>query len=433
MGVINGKVKGGFTVDIDSIRAFLPGSLIDVRPIRETTHLEGKELEFKVIKLDQKRNNVVVSRRAVMESANSAEREELLQNLQEGQSVKGVVKNLTDYGAFVDLGGVDGLLHITDMAWKRIKHPSEIVEVGQELDVKILKFDRERNRVSLGLKQLGEDPWVQITGRYPEGSRVVAKVTNLTDYGCFAEIEEGVEGLVHVSEMDEVEVMVLDIDEERRRISLGIKQCTRNPWDAFADDHAKGDKISGSIKSITDFGIFIGLEGSIDGLVHLSDISWNETGEEAVRNYKKGDEIETVILSIDPERERISLGIKQLEEDAFSLYVSDNDRGSLVTGKVTEVDAKGAVIKLSDEVDGYLKAADISFDRVDDARSELNVGDSVEAKVINVDRKTRALGLSIKAKDIDDEKEAVASLKEQDESSSPGTIGDLIKAQMDDQ
>jgi small subunit ribosomal protein S1 len=385
----------------------------------------------------------------VMESANSAEREELLQNLQEGQSVKGVVKNLTDYGAFVDLGGVDGLLHITDMAWKRIKHPSEIVEVGQELDVKILKFDRERNRVSLGLKQLGEDPWVQITGRYPEGSRVVAKVTNLTDYGCFAEIEEGVEGLVHVSEMDwtnknvhpskivqlgdEVEVMVLDIDEERRRISLGIKQCTRNPWDAFADDHAKGDKISGSIKSITDFGIFIGLEGSIDGLVHLSDISWNETGEEAVRNYKKGDEIETVILSIDPERERISLGIKQLEEDAFSLYVSDNDRGSLVTGKVTEVDAKGAVIKLSDEVDGYLKAVDISFDRVDDARSELNVGDSVEAKVINVDRKSRALGLSIKAKDIDDEKEAVASLKEQDETSSPGTIGDLIKAQMDDQ
>lgn len=384
-----------------------------------------------------------------MESANSAEREELLQNLQEGQSVKGVVKNLTDYGAFVDLGGVDGLLHITDMAWKRIKHPSEIVEVGQELDVKILKFDRERNRVSLGLKQLGEDPWVQITGRYPEGSRVVAKVTNLTDYGCFAEIEEGVEGLVHVSEMDwtnknvhpskivqlgdEVEVMVLDIDEERRRISLGIKQCTRNPWDAFADDHAKGDKISGSIKSITDFGIFIGLEGSIDGLVHLSDISWTETGEEAVRNYKKGDEIETVILSIDPERERISLGIKQLEEDAFSLYVSDNDRGSLVTGKVTEVDAKGAVIKLSDEVDGYLKAADISFDRVDDARSELNVGDSVEAKVINVDRKSRALGLSIKAKDIDDEKDAVASLKEQDESSSPGTIGDLIKAQMDDQ
>jgi small subunit ribosomal protein S1 len=384
-----------------------------------------------------------------MESANSAEREELLQNLQEGQSVKGVVKNLTDYGAFVDLGGVDGLLHITDMAWKRIKHPSEIVEVGQEMDVKILKFDRERNRVSLGLKQLGEDPWVQITGRYPEGSRVVAKVTNLTDYGCFAEIEEGVEGLVHVSEMDwtnknvhpskivqlgdEVEVMVLDIDEERRRISLGIKQCTQNPWDAFATDHAKGDKISGSIKSITDFGIFIGLEGNIDGLVHLSDISWNETGEEAVRNYKKGDEIETVILSIDPERERISLGIKQLEDDAFSLYVSDNDRGSLVTGTVTEVDAKGATIKLSDEVEGYLKAADISFDRVDDARSAMSVGDSVEAKIVNVDRKSRALGLSIKAKDIDDEQEAVASLKEQDEVSSPGTIGDLIKAKMEDQ
>jgi len=420
-----------------------------VRPIRETTHLEGKELEFKVIKLDQKRNNVVVSRRAVMESANSAEREELLQNLQEGQSVKGVVKNLTDYGAFVDLGGVDGLLHITDMAWKRIKHPSEIVEVGQEMDVKILKFDRERNRVSLGLKQLGEDPWVQITGRYPEGSRVVAKVTNLTDYGCFAEIEEGVEGLVHVSEMDwtnknvhpskivqlgdEVEVMVLDIDEERRRISLGIKQCNQNPWDAFAADHAKGDKISGGIKSITDFGIFIGLEGNIDGLVHLSDISWNETGEEAVRNYKKGDEIETVILSIDPERERISLGIKQLEEDAFSLYVSDNDRGSLVTGTVTEVDAKGATIKLSDEVEGYLKAADISVDRVDDARAVLSVGDTLEAKVVNVDRKSRGLGLSIKAKDMDDEKEAVESLKEQDESSSPGTIGDLIKAKMEDQ
>ena len=449
MGVINGKVKGGFTVDVDSIRAFLPGSRSDGRPIRETTQLEGKELEFKVIKLDQKRNNVVVSRRAVMESANSAEREELLQNLQEGQSVKGVVKNLTDYGAFVDLGGVDGLLHITDMAWKRIKHPSEIVEVGQEMDVKILKFDRERNRVSLGLKQLGEDPWVQITGRYPEGSRVVAKVTNLTDYGCFAEIEEGVEGLVHVSEMDwtnknvhpskivqlgdEVEVMVLDIDEERRRISLGIKQCTQNPWDAFAADHAKGDKISGSIKSITDFGIFIGLEGNIDGLVHLSDISWNETGEEAVRNYKKGDEIETVILSIDPERERISLGIKQLEEDAFSLYVSDNDRGSLVTGAVTEVDAKGATIKLSDEVEGYLKATDISVDRVDDARAVLSVGDTVEAKVVNVDRKSRGLGLSIKAKDMDDEKEAVESLKEQDESSSPGTIGDLIKAKMEDQ
>jgi len=370
-GVINGKVKGGFTVDVDSIRAFLPGSLIDVRPIRETAHLEGKELEFKVIKLDQKRNNVVVSRRAVMEAANSAERDELLQNLQEGQSVKGVVKNLTDYGAFVDLGGVDGLLHITDMAWKRIKHPSEVVEVGQELDVKVLKFDRERNRVSLGLKQLGEDPWVEITNRYPEGSRVNARITNLTDYGCFAEIEEGVEGLVHVSEMDwtnknvhpskivqlgdEVEVMVLDIDQERRRISLGIKQCQQNPWDAFASEHATGDKISGSIKSITDFGIFIGLAGNIDGLVHLSDISWNETGEEAVRNYKKGDEIETVILSIDPERERISLGIKQLEEDSFTIYLGESDKGSIVNGEVTEVDAKGAVIKLNEEVDGYIK------------------------------------------------------------------------------
>ena len=447
IGVINGKVKGGFTVDIDSIRAFLPGSLIDVRPIRETAHLEGKELEFKVIKLDQKRNNVVVSRRAVMEAANSAERDELLENLQEGMAVKGVVKNLTDYGAFVDLGGVDGLLHITDMAWKRIKHPSEIVEVGQEMDVKILKFDRERNRVSLGLKQLGEDPWVEITNRYPEGSRVNARITNLTDYGCFAEIEEGVEGLVHVSEMDwtnknvhpskivnlgdEVEVMVLDIDEDRRRISLGIKQCTRNPWDAFADDHAKGDKISGTIKSITDFGIFIGLDGNIDGLVHLSDISWHETGEEAVRNYKKGDEIETVILSIDPERERISLGIKQLEEDAFTLYTSDNDRGAIVVGEVTEVDAKGGMIKLSDEVEGYLKVADLSRERIEDARSVLTVGEKIEVKIIVVDRKNRTLGLSIKAKDMDDEKEAVASLKEQDTAASPGTIGDLIKAQME--
>jgi small subunit ribosomal protein S1 len=446
-GIINGKVKGGFTVDINTIRAFLPGSLVDVRPVRETTHLEGKELEFKVIKLDQKRNNVVVSRRAVMEAANSEEREALLESLQEGMSVKGIVKNLTDYGAFVDLGGVDGLLHITDMAWKRIKHPSEIVEVGQEIDVKILKFDRERNRVSLGLKQLGEDPWVELTGRYPEGSRVKAKITNLTDYGCFAELEEGVEGLVHVSEMDwtnknvhpskivnlgdEVEVMVLDIDEERRRISLGIKQCQQNPWDAFASQYAKGDKIAGSIKSITDFGIFIGLEGSIDGLVHLSDISWNETGEEAVRNYKKGDEIETVILSIDPERERISLGVKQLEDDPFGNYVSANDRGSIVTGEVIEVDAKAVVIKLADEVEGVLKASDISRDRVEDARNSFKVGDSVEAKIVSVDRKNRGLALSIKAKDYEDEKEAVKSLKESEqETASPGTIGDLIKAQM---
>jgi small subunit ribosomal protein S1 len=446
-GVINGKVKGGFTVDINTIRAFLPGSLVDVRPVRDTLHLEGKELEFKVIKLDQKRNNVVVSRRAVMEEANSVERDALLESLQEGMSVKGIVKNLTDYGAFVDLGGVDGLLHITDMAWKRIKHPSEIVEVGQEIDVKILKFDRERNRVSLGLKQLGEDPWVAITGRYPEGSRVKARITNLTDYGCFAELEEGVEGLVHVSEMDwtnknvhpskivqlgdEVEVMVLDIDEERRRISLGIKQCMQNPWDAFASQYAKGDKIAGNIKSITDFGIFIGLEGNIDGLVHLSDISWNEAGEDAVRNYKKGDEIETVILSIDPERERISLGVKQLEDDPFGNYVSENDRGSIVTGEVTEVDAKTVVIKLADEVEGVLKASDISRDKVDDARSLFKVGDSVEAKIISVDRKNRGLGLSIKAKDYADEQEAVKSLKEQEvEAASPGTIGDLIKAQM---
>jgi small subunit ribosomal protein S1 len=445
-GVINGKVKGGFTVDVNTIRAFLPGSLVDVRPVRDTAHLEGKELDFKVIKLDQKRNNVVVSRRAVMEAANSVERDALLAGLQEGQSIKGVVKNLTDYGAFVDLGGVDGLLHITDMAWKRIKHPSEIVEVGQELDVKVLKFDRERNRVSLGLKQLGEDPWVEITGRYPEGSRVMAKVTNLTDYGCFAEIEEGVEGLVHVSEMDwtnknvhpskvvqlgdEVEVMVLDIDEERRRISLGIKQCQQNPWDAFAASASKGDRISGVIKSITDFGIFIGLEGNIDGLVHLSDISWNETGEEAVRSYKKGDEIETVILSVDPERERISLGIKQLEDDPFSNYIAVNDRGTIVTGEVIEVDPKFVTIKLADEVEGILKASDISRERVEDARSEFKVGDTVEAKITAVDRKNRGVSLSIKAKDFDDEKEAVKTLKDQEESSSPGTIGDLIKAQM---
>src|SRR6056297_702836 len=422
-------------VVINSIRAFLPGSLVDVRPVRETTHLEGKDLEFKVIKLDQKRNNVVVSRRAVMEAANSVERDALLESLQEGMSIKGIVKNLTDYGAFVDLGGVDGLLHITDMAWKRIKHPSEIVEVGQEIDVKILKFDRERNRVSLGLKQLGEDPWVEITNRYPEGSRVMARVTNLTDYGCFAEIEEGVEGLVHVSEMDwtnknvhpskivslgdEVEVMVLDIDEERRRISLGIKQCQQNPWDAFASQYSKGDKISGSIKSITDFGIFIGLEGNIDGLVHLSDISWNETGEEAVRSYKKGDEIETVILSIDPERERISLGIKQLEDDPFSNYVAINDRGTIVTGEVIDVEPKAVTIKLAEEVE--------------DARASFKVGDSVEAKIVSVDRKNRSLALSIKAKDFDDEKEAVKSLKDtEQEAASPGTIGDLIKAQMGD-
>ena len=448
-GVINGKVKGGFTVDINTIRAFLPGSLVDVRPVRETIHLEGKELEFKVIKLDQKRNNVVVSRRAVMEEANSAERDALLESLQEGMSVKGVVKNLTDYGAFVDLGGVDGLLHITDMAWKRIKHPSEIVEVGQEIDVKILKFDRERNRVSLGLKQLGEDPWVEIKNRYPENTRVTARITNLTEYGCFAELEEGVEGLVHVSEMDwtnknvhpskivqlgdEVEVMVLDIDEERRRISLGIKQCQQNPWDAFGSQYSKGDKIKGNIKSITDFGIFIGLEGNIDGLVHLSDISWNETGEEAVRSYNKGDEIETIILSIDAERERISLGVKQMEDDPFNNYVAENDRGAVVTGTVKEVDAKGALVALAEEVEGYLKASELSREKVEDARNVLKVGDSVEAKIVSVDRKNRGLALSVKAKDFDDEKEAVKNLKDQvTDAASPGTIGDLIKAQMED-
>ena len=426
-GVINGKVKGGFTVDVNGIRAFLPGSLVDVRPVRDTTHLEGKELEFKVIKLDQKRNNVVVSRRSVLEAENSAEREALLESLQEGQQVKGIVKNLTDYGAFVDLGGVDGLLHITDMAWKRIKHPSEIVNVGDEIDVKVLKYDRERNRVSLGLKQLGEDPWVAIKARYPESTRVMARVTNLTDYGCFAELEEGVEGLVHVSEMDwtnknihpskvvqvgdEVEVMVLDIDEERRRISLGIKQCKSNPWEDFSGQFNKGDKISGTIKSITDFGIFIGLDGGIDGLVHLSDISWNEVGEEAVRRFKKGDELDTVILSVDPERERISLGIKQLESDPFSEYVQENDKGAIVKGTVKEVDAKGAIITLADDIEATLKASEISRDRVEDARNVLKEGQEVEAKIISVDRKSRVIQLSIKSKDEVEEKEAIQSLK----------------------
>jgi len=447
-GVINGKVKGGFTVDVAGIRAFLPGSLVDVRPVRETNHLEGKELDFKVIKLDQKRNNVVVSRRAVMEQANSEEREELLANLQEGMAVKGVVKNLTDYGSFIDLGGVDGLLHITDMAWKRIKHPSEILNVGDEIDVKVLKFDRERNRVSLGLKQLGEDPWAEITARYPEGAKVKAKITNLTDYGCFAEIEEGVEGLVHVSEMDwtnknihpskvvnlgdEVEVMILDIDEERRRISLGIKQCQENPWDAFSSQYEKGDKISGKIKSITDFGIFIGLDGGIDGLVHLSDISWNEPGEEAVRKFKKGDEIETVVLAIDPERERISLGIKQLDTDPFSAYIAENDKGSIVKGAVKSVDAKEAIITLADDVEATLKASEISRDKVEDSRNALKEGDEVEAKITNVDRKNRTILLSIKSKDLADEKDAIKEHSQKSvDASSPATIGDLIKAQME--
>ena len=448
MGVINGKVKGGFTVDVNAIRAFLPGSLVDVRPVRDTLHLEGKPLEFKVIKLDKKRNNVVVSRRAVLEAANSAERDTLLENLAEGQPVKGIVKNLTDYGAFVDLGGVDGLLHITDMAWKRIKHPSEIVAVGDEIDVKVLKFDRERNRVSLGLKQLGEDPWVDIKARYPEDATVTARVTNLTDYGCFAELEEGVEGLVHVSEMDwtnknihpskvvqvgdDIEVMVLDIDEERRRISLGIKQTQQNPWEAFSGAYQKNAKVSGKIKSITDFGIFIGLEGGIDGLVHLSDISWNEAGEEAVRRYKKGDEIETVILSIDAERERISLGIKQLDSDPFAEYVSEFDKGAIVKGVVREVDAKAAIIVLAEDVEATLRASEISRDKIEDARNVLKEGEEVEAKIISIDRKNRVINLSVKAKDTDDEKVALKEMRGKElEATGPTTIGDLIKAQMD--
>ncbi|QXH48289.1 30S ribosomal protein S1 [Pseudomonas xanthosomatis] len=445
-GVINGKVKGGFTVDVNGIRAFLPGSLVDVRPVRDTTHLEGKELEFKVIKLDQKRNNVVVSRRSVLEAENSAEREALLESLQEGMGVKGIVKNLTDYGAFVDLGGVDGLLHITDMAWKRIKHPSEIVNVGDEIDVKVLKYDRERNRVSLGLKQLGEDPWVAIKARYPENTRVTARVTNLTDYGCFAELEEGVEGLVHVSEMDwtnknihpskvvqvgdEVEVMVLDIDEERRRISLGIKQCKSNPWEDFSGQFNKGDKITGTIKSITDFGIFIGLDGGIDGLVHLSDISWNEAGEEAVRRFKKGDELETVILSVDPERERISLGIKQLDSDPFTDYVAQNDKGAIVKGIVKEVDAKGAIVTLADDIEASLKASEISRDRVEDARNVLKEGEEIEAKIISVDRKSRVISLSIKSKDDAEEREAIQSLKNAPEAAADTTMAALLREAM---
>ncbi|HDY2338053.1 TPA: 30S ribosomal protein S1 [Escherichia coli] len=444
-GVINGKVKGGFTVELNGIRAFLPGSLVDVRPVRDTLHLEGKELEFKVIKLDQKRNNVVVSRRAVIESENSAERDQLLENLQEGMEVKGIVKNLTDYGAFVDLGGVDGLLHITDMAWKRVKHPSEIVNVGDEITVKVLKFDRERTRVSLGLKQLGEDPWVAIAKRYPEGTKLTGRVTNLTDYGCFVEIEEGVEGLVHVSEMDWtnknihpskvvnvgdiVEVMVLDIDEERRRISLGLKQCKANPWQQFAETHNKGDRVEGKIKSITDFGIFIGLDGGIDGLVYLSDISWNVAGEEAVREYKKGDEIAAVVLQVDAERERISLGVKQLAEDPFNNWVALNKKGAIVTGKVTAVDAKGATVELADGVEGYLRASEASRDRVEDATLVLSVGDEVEAKFTGVDRKNRAISLSVRAKDEADEKDAIATVnKQEDANFSNNAMAEAFKA-----
>ena len=444
-GVISGKVKGGFTVDIEEIRAFLPGSLVDVRPVRDPVFLEGKELEFKLIKLDQRRNNVVVSRRAVVETEFSAEREALLESLQEGMTVKGVVKNLTDYGVFVDLGGIDGLLHITDMAWKRVKHPSEIVNVGDEIDVKVLKFDRERNRVSLGMKQLGTDPWADLARRYPANSRLFGKVTNIADYGCFVEIEEGVEGLVHVSEMDwtnknvnpskmvhigqEVEVMVLDIDEERRRISLGIKQCYPNPWDEFGATRNKGDVVKGTIKSITDFGIFIGMEGDIDGLVHLSDISWHEPGEEAVRRFSKGDEIEAVVLSVDPERERISLGIKQLEKDPFSNFVAEHGKGSIVKGTVREVDAKAAIIDLGDGVDGTLRASELSRDRIEDARSMLSVGDEVEAKFMGVDRKSRAIMLSVKAKDSEDE---AAMMQDYGAGSAEATtnLGDVLKQHM---
>ena len=445
-GVISGKVKGGFTVDIDDIRAFLPGSLVDVRPVRDTTYLEGKELEFKVIKLDQRRNNVVVSRRAVVESEYSAEREQLLESLQEGATVKGIVKNLTDYGVFVDLGGIDGLLHITDMAWKRVKHPSEIVEVGQEIDVKVLKFDRERNRVSLGLKQLGQDPWADLARRYPESTRLFGAVTNIADYGCFVEIEDGVEGLVHVSEMDwtnknvnpgkmvhigqEVEVMVLDIDEERRRISLGMKQCHPNPRDEFSATRNKGDHVKGTIKSITDFGIFIGLDGGIDGLIHLSDISWHETGEEAVRNYKKGEELEAVVLSVDAERERISLGIKQLEKDPFSNFSADNAKGSIVKGVIKEVDAKAAIVDLGDGVEGTLRASELARDRVEDARTVLSVGQEIEAKYIGMDRKTRTIALSIKAKDNDEEAAAIADYSKGSTGGS-AKLGDVLKEQLE--
>ena len=445
-GIITGKVKGGFTVDLSDIRAFLPGSLVDVRPVRDTTYLEGKELEFKVIKLDQKRNNVVVSRRAVVETEYSEEREKLLASLEEGKEVKGIVKNLTDYGAFLDLGGIDGLLHITDMAWKRVKHPSEIVEVGKEISVVVLKFDKERNRVSLGLKQMGNDPWADIARRYPEDTRLLGKVSNITDYGCFVEIEEGVEGLVHVSEMDwtnknvnpakvvtlgqEVEVMILDIDEERRRISLGMKQCSNNPWDDFGTSHNKNDKVVGTIKSITDFGIFVGLPGGIDGLIHLSDLSWNSTGEDIVRNFKKGDELEAVVLSIDPERERISLGVKQMETDPFSSFLAVNEKGSIVKGTITDVDAKAATIDLGDGIEGTLKASELSRDRVEDARTILKVGEEIEAKFTGVDRKSRMVNLSIKAKDNDEETKTLKDYSSSAPSAAP-TLGDLLKEQMD--
>jgi small subunit ribosomal protein S1 len=446
-GMISGRVRGGFTVDIDLVRAFLPGSLVDVRPVRDPVALEGSTLEFKVIKLDQKRNNVVVSRRAVVEEEFSAERESLLKNLQEGTELTGVVKNLTDYGAFVDLGGIDGLLHITDMAWKRVKHPSEVVSVGQELQVKVLKFDRERNRVSLGLKQLGADPWADLARRYPQNTRLFGKVTNIADYGCFVEIEEGVEGLVHVSEMDwtnknvnphkvvqigdEVEVMVLDIDEERRRISLGLKQCKANPWNEFAENYKKGDRVTGQIKSITDFGVFIGLPGGIDGLVHLSDLSWDVPGEDAVRNYTKGEELETMVLGIDPERERISLGVKQLDKDPLSLFIAEHPKGSVVKGVVREVDARMATVELEGGVMGQLRASEISRDRVEDARTVIKVGDEVESRFTGVDRKNRVVSLSIKAKEAQEEAQAIQSYKsESGQASTSTTLGDLLKERM---
>ncbi|MFO1378793.1 MAG: 30S ribosomal protein S1 [Chitinivorax sp.] len=447
-GVINGKVKGGLTVMVNGIRAFLPGSLVDVRPVKDTSPYEGKQIEFKVIKLDRKRNNVVVSRRAVLEATLGEERKALLEQLQEGAVVKGVVKNITDYGAFVDLGGIDGLLHITDLAWRRVKHPSEVLSVGDEVEAKILKFDQEKNRVSLGLKQLGDDPWIGLSRRYPQGTRLFGKVTNLTDYGSFVEIEQGIEGLVHVSEMDwtnknvhpskvvalgdEVEVMILEIDEDRRRISLGMKQCMANPWDEFSQNYKKGDKIKGAIKSITDFGIFIGLPGGIDGLVHLSDLSWSQTGEEAIRNFKKGDEVEAVVLSIDVEKERISMGIKQLEGDPFNNFVATHDKNSIVKGSVKAIDPKGATITLDAEVEGYLRTTEVSRDRVEDIRSVLKEGDEVEAMIINIDRKNRTINLSIKAKDMAEENEAMSRVQSESAGNAGTTsLGALLKAKMD--
>jgi small subunit ribosomal protein S1 len=447
-GAVTGKVKGGLTVMVNGIRAFLPGSLLDTRPIKDTSPFEGKTMDFKVIKLDRKRNNVVLSRRAVVEASQGEERQKLMDNLKEGTIVQGTIKNITDYGAFVDLGGIDGLLHITDLAWRRVRHPSEVLTVGQEVTAKILRYDQDKNRVSLGIKQLGDDPWVGIARRYPPSTRLFGKVTNLTDYGAFVEIESGIEGLVHVSEMDwtnkniapgkavqlglDVEVMVLDIDEDKRRISLGMKQCKTNPWDEFARNHNKGDKISGAIKSITDFGVFIGLDGGIDGLVHLSDISWQEAGEEAVKKFKKGDEIDTVVLAIDVEKERISLGIKQLSGDPFNNYTSENDKGALVSGTVKSVDAKGAVIELAPEVEAYLRASEISTDRVEDARNALKEGDTVSAMIINVDRKSRSINLSIKAKDNADQQEVMSKM--QNEASTGTTnLGALLKAKLDNQ